>query len=116
MALETLKDVKEIGGFEAAHVELLATEEDLRKYVIVNHGMNFIGFWLQKGPIKEVGITGCQVETLIDAAKLIIEGFNKKYPCIENVTAILKLDSALDALAARKKNREARGVEGQDKL
>lgn len=125
MALETLKDVKEIGGFEVGFVVSPKNEHDFEGYenykralgrnVIINHKTNTISFSLQNGPIKEVGVTGCQVDTLIEAAKLIIEGLNKNHPCIENATAILKLEAALDALNARKKNREARGVEGLSK-
>jgi hypothetical protein len=120
MCLETLKDVEEIGGFEVGRVSkdnyFEVNRESLGKYIIVNKDTNCIAFTLQNGPIKEVGVNGAQVETLIEAAKLIIEGLNKNFPCIENATAILKLDAALDALAARKKSREERGVEGASKL
>jgi hypothetical protein len=116
MALETLRDVKEIGGFEITQT---AEGEKLLKfhkncYIYVNHNTNSISFTLQNGPIKEVGKNGVQVETMIEAAKLILVGLNNNFPCFENATAILKLDAALDALAARKKNREERGVEGKD--
>lgn len=112
MALEVLKDVKEIGGFEVAHIELLAKEEDFRKHVVVNHGTNFIGFRIQNGPIKEAGVNGCQIETLIQASLLLIEKHNTLYPCYENVRAIDSLKDALGFLAERKAKREARGVEG----
>lgn len=116
MALEVLKDVKEIGGFEVAHIELLAKEEDFRRHVVVNHGTNFIGFRIQNGPIKEVGVNGCQIETLIQASLLLIEKHNTLYPCYENVKTMDALRDALAAQAMRTSKREARGVEGESKV
>jgi len=113
MALETLHGVKEIGGFEVDHGYTKDHQElDEKKYVYVSQDANCIGFKIQNGPIKEVGVNGCQVDTLIEAARLIIEGLNEKFPCQENRRAINGLCYALDALRLRKINRELRGVEG----
>ena len=62
--------------------------------------------------MKEVGINGCQVDTVIETAKLILEGLNKNFPCRENSIAITKLDEAVMWLKKRKADREKRGVEG----
>ena len=115
MALEVLKDIKEIGGFEVGHVicPLSVTEYAITRPVVINHHKNFIGFKIQNGPIKEVGVNGVQVDTLIEAAKMIIEGFQKNFPCRENSVAITKLDEALLWLLKRKLDREKRGVEGK---
>lgn len=131
MALNTLKEVKYIGDFEVIDMNRLKDErpEMFRpdgsmiyhlfdthirpnNFVYVRHDVNSLSFNLQKGPIKEVGINGCQVDTLIEAAKLIIEGLNKQVPCRENACAITKLDEALHWLSHRTKNRELRKVEG----
>jgi hypothetical protein len=109
MCLETLKDVKEIGGFEVTR-----DWEEGDKFICIREASNAIGFRLQNGPIKEVGVNGCQVDTVIEAAKLIIEGLNKNYPCRENAVAITKLDETLMWLEKRKKDREKRGVEGHN--
>lgn len=92
MALDNLKDVKEIGGCEVSHfhVEHLATNHPP---VSINHGINGIFFRFRNGLTS-----GCTVDTLIEAAKLILEGLNKETPHINNATAILKLEAALDAL------------------
>jgi len=74
-----------------------------------------ITFQIQDGPIKEVGVNGTQIDTLIEVASNIINSFNTKFPCEENDAAIQHLGFALDSLAQRKKNREQRGVEGHDK-
>ena len=75
-------------------------------------GVTFIG---QRGPIKDVGVNGCQVDDLITFALGTIKTFNKKFPCRENSLAITKLEEALHWLDARRQDREARGVEGRDR-
>lgn len=117
MALETLKGVKEIGGFQVlqgpAGVDWSRLHELRETYpVYVDDDLNAITFKIQNGPIKEHGVNGCQVDTMIEAAKLIIEGLNKKFYCDENAEAITNLELALASLARRRANREKRGVEG----
>ena len=92
-------------------------ESDIRpkNFVYVRRDKNSIAFTIQKGPIKEHGVNGCQVDALIDAAKQILQHFNKTYPCRENSLAITKLEEAMLWLNARKRNREQRGVEGTSK-
>lgn len=135
MALETLTGVEEIGGFKVANMNDLAKkhpefyeesgqmnwkwfEKNIRPthFVMVRNDVNSLTFTIQNGAIKENGVNGCQVDTIIEAAKLIIEGLNKKFPCEENTAAITHLDFALRRLADRKANREKRGVEGFEKL
>lgn len=118
MALETLKGVTEIGGFKVVDASL---ERDAynpchgNNFVILNHEDNSVEFKVQNGPIREVGVNGCQVDTIIEAAKLIIEGLNKNFPCRENSMVITKLDEALMWSNKRKADREKRGVEGLNK-
>lgn len=127
MALETLKDVKEIGGFKVLH---RGTEKSMKesskltaeqmykimgeRYVWIDHGdgENWLHFKIQDGPIKEVGVNGCQIDTIIHAAKKILEGLDAKFPSEYNKLAINKLNMALSHLQQRTKDREARGVEG----
>lgn len=112
MALETLMGVEKIGNFE---VKIVEWEQPENNFIEINHKHNAITFKIQNGPIKEAGLNGCQVDTIIDVAKLMIEGLNNKFPCLENELAIEKLSGALLALKIRKKNREERGVEGLSK-
>jgi len=114
MALETLKEIAEIDGFK---VEEIPCDEPAHKggFIKVCHGSNTISFRIQDGPIKENGVNGCQVDTMVNAAALIIEGLDKKFPCQENQRALACLADALNALKARKVNREGRGVEGENK-
>lgn len=122
MALETLKDVKEIGGFAVAHVcedmgiSIPAYLSDVSKPVVIDTDLNIIAFRIQNGPAKEVGVNGCQVDTLIHAARAIIVGLNKKFPCNENDLAIDRLTDAIEWLETRTKNRLARQVEGTNQL
>lgn len=131
MALETLNGVEIIGDFDLVVMDDLREkypekfipsgqmnwkwfESEIRpfKHIYLRKDMNSLSFTLQKGPIKEVGVNGCQVDTIIEAAKLIIEGLNKSFPCRENSMVITKLDEALLWLGKRKQDREKRGVEG----
>lgn len=122
MALETLVGITEISGFkvmqerpknEDGSVDW-AKFDEMRKDqpVFVDHDVNMISFRIQNGPIKEAGINGCQLDALIETAKLMIEGLNKKFPCEENTLAVCHLQAALDQLMLRKAKREQRGVEG----
>jgi len=134
MALETLKGVEKIGKFHVVVMDELKVmypdkfnesgamdykwfEKDIRphNFIYVRHDVNSLAFTIQNGPIKEVGINGCQVNEIIAAAKIIIEGLNKNFPCRENSMAITKLDECLMWLEKRTKDREDRGVEGQSK-
>jgi hypothetical protein len=135
MALETLKDVKEIGGFkvldidnlQSYHTECFSNLSGKMSWeyfdanvkpnypIVIHHDRNIISFTIQNGPIKEVGINGCQVDTIIEAAKLIITGLNNKFPCTENHLAIANLDAALFMLNKRKQDRINREVEGLNK-
>ena len=122
MALETLKDVKEIGGFIVMQDRPknadgfvdwdLFDEQRKRQPIYIDHDLNMISFRIQNGPIKENGINGCQVDTIIEAAKVILEGLNAKFPCRANSKAISRLDEALMWLEKRTKDRTKRGVEG----
>jgi len=135
MALETLVGVKKIGEFnlvimddlkkefpekfnESGSMDYKWFEADIRpkNFVYLRHDVNSLSFTIQNGPIKEFGVNGCQVDTVIEAAKLIIEGLNKKFPCRENAIVITKLDEALHWLEHRKKDRLNRGVEGESVL
>jgi len=134
MALETLKNVTKIGSFDLVDMGKLKEqypdkfnesgamdykwfEKDIRpnNFIYVRHDVNSLSFTIQNGPIKEVGINGCQVNEIIEASKIILEGLNAKFPCRENSMAITKLDECLMWLEKRTKDRESRGVEGLSK-
>lgn len=134
MALETLNGVNELGGFSVVNMDELREEfpekfnesgsmdykwfeKDIRpnNFVYVRHDVNSISFTIQNGPVKENGVNGCQVDTIIHAAKAILEGLNKNFSCRENALAITKLDEALHWLEHRTKERNKRGVEGTNK-
>lgn len=134
MALETSTNVNKIGEFDVIVMDELRAkfpdkfnesgamdyewfEKEIRPnyFIYIRHDKNSISFTLQNGPVKECGVNGCQVDTIIEAAKIIIEGLNAKFPCRENSMAITKLDECLMWLDKRKKDREKRQVEGFSK-
>jgi len=62
-----------------------------------------------------LGIDGCQVDTLIHAALIMLEGLDKEVPSYWNKRAITNLRDAIYSLEDRKQERESRGVEGTSK-
>lgn len=69
--------------------------------------------YFQHGPIREVGINGLTNEVLLAVLLDRIRGFQGgPYACAENDAAITHLECALEAMNARTREREARGVEG----
>lgn len=134
MALETLKGVEKIDGFDVVVMDELREkhperfhesgqmnwkwfEETIRpnNFIYARHDKNSISFTIQNGPVKENGVNGCQVDTLIETARIMLEHLNENFRCRENSIAITKLDEALLWLKKRKQDREARGVEGTSK-
>lgn len=123
MALETLKETKIIDGFPVERIvnfefelEGEFSEDELKEVGVAIHDKgNTIVFKIQNGPIKENGVNGCQVDTMVHACLMIIEELDKKFPCKENDTCIWHLRRAYMLLKERKRNREARGVEGENK-
>ena len=78
---------------------------------VMPHAVIFVG---QRGPIKEVGVNGCQIDDILTFALGTLQTFNKKFPCRENSVAITHLETCLLWLDKRKRDREARKVEGRD--
>ena len=116
MALETLAATKNIDGFAVLHTDEQNSQAvGPTDYVVIDHSANQILFKIQNGPILENGVNGCQVDTIIETALLIIRGLNQKFPCRENSLTITKLEEALHWSRARKKDRIERGVEGKNK-
>lgn len=125
MALETLKGVTKLGKFDVMSERptkvdgqtdwTLFDEQRKATPVYIDHDVNMISFRIQDGPVKESGLNGCQLDTMIEAAKIMLEGLNAKFPCRENSMAITKLDECLLWLDKRTKDREDRGVEGENK-
>jgi len=106
MALETLRDGEVILG------EKLSSGGDTRTNIYIDRVLNEVTFRIQNGPIKEIGVNGCQVDAMIETARKVIFKLNEQFPCRENACALTKLDEALMWLEKRTKDREQRGVEG----
>lgn len=75
-----------------------------------------VTFVLQRGPVKEYGNNGCQIDDMIKFVRKTLEVFNSKVPCRENSLAITKLQEAELWLLQRYMNRVKRDVEGTSKL
>ena len=83
-------------------------------FIKVGKDYNTVQFWIQQGPVKEHGVNGCQIDSMVEFVRDTIVYFNERFPCRENSLVITKLDEALHWLEHRTKNRTKRGVEGKD--
>jgi hypothetical protein len=69
----------------------------------------------QCGPVKEFGDNGTTIEHILELLINRLEGFQKgPFKCEENDKALTHLDAAKEALEERTRDRQARGVEGQN--
>jgi len=84
--------------------------------VVISPKWSLVHFRIQDGPIKEKGVNGCQVDDIIKFAQLLVEEFNREFPCPENDSCIGYLAAALERLEDRRKDREKRGVEGRNEV
>jgi hypothetical protein len=127
MALGTLKGLTKIGAFDimlerpkdlsTGEVDWAATDELRKKQPIyVDHDAGMISFKIQDGPVKESGVNGCQVDTLIRTAFHMIKELDNKFPCEENKGAMGGLSTAIGCLEQRRYDRQKRGVEGTNAL
>ena len=88
----------------------LDTAED---YIVVDDRQ--VTFTIQDGPIGEVGVNGIQVTDMLGFVKEVYKSLNSAFPCRENSITITKIEEAIHWQDARTKDRESRGVEGQNK-
>lgn len=115
MAIDTLDKVfKTPSGDKVMHCPRAAASPN--SFISINKIIGTITFKIQNGPIKEVGVNGCQVTALIEVAQMMLEGLNESFPCDENEMTIIKLKEALMWQDQRTKERERRGVEGLNRL
>ena len=133
MALKTLENVKKIGEFNVIVMDKLRDEmpelfnedggmdwkyfeKNIRpnNFVYVRNDKNSLSFTIQDGPVKEAGRNGCDVMTVIEAAKIMLEGLNEQVRCRETSIMITKLEECLLWGMKRKMDREQRNVEGTD--
>ena len=91
-------------------------EENFRKRNPIQLGIDkgSISFTLQTGPIKEVGVNGCQIDALIIMAREILIYFNEQYPCQENILALNALHVCLQELFNRTQRRTRQRTEGRN--
>ena len=67
----------------------------------------------QEGPVGEAGVNGCHNEDLLAIVMHRLQGFQSgKYACYENGEALACIQAAMNFLANRTMERQARGVDG----
>lgn len=115
--------VRNVHGGTEKYTQVYTTDKMSRKCHAYHHyDINVIGHGVtteinfQNGPIAEVGANGCSNEDLLAIVKDRLECFQKgKLPCEHNMRALHHVAMALDLLNDRTRDREKRGVEGQNK-
>lgn len=113
MTVSVLKNVKELHGFGVHHLYgEYPNFPEVMPFIMVDHDDQTLSFKIQNGPVKVVGINGCQVDCIVEAAIKMIEGFDAMAPCRENQMAIDGLKFALDAMAIRTMRRIKEQTEG----
>lgn len=81
-------------------------------YEIASNSLTLATIPFQTGTIPEKGINGATIESLIAIAHdRLSQHQSGPYPCMENAMALQFLDSALESLKNRTKDRLARQVE-----
>lgn len=93
---------------EAVHTpNLAATVQDSEGYFRIK---------FQDGPVKEVGVNGCQTEDILKVLIARLKGFQEgEFACAENAEAVGALISARYHLVSRTVKRITQNVEGIDK-
>lgn len=103
----------EPGEGRACHEYYISPVEMTADVIAGEYG--FVKF--QKGPVKESGVNGCFQEDLIIIVIDRLQCFQSgSFACRENALALTKLEEALHWLNHRTNDRQARGVEGTNKL
>ena len=87
--------------------------ENLEDYIIVDEQSHSVTFQIQDGPIKEVGVNGCQAVDMLEFTGRLFKSLNEAFPCEENEQTLFHILEAVRYQDERTADREKRGVEGK---
>lgn len=94
--------------------------DELSDFIIIENPVDekgvapIVKFQIQSDPIPMVGVNGVQASDMIEYVKCLFKSLNDAYPCEENKRTIGHLEEAQEWQVKRTKDRESRGVEGQN--
>ena len=91
-------------------------KENIDLSTLISLRDNYLHIAIQDGTIPSVGVNGIQVTDLLKYVKEVYISLNNAYPSIYNEGTIIAINQALASQESRTKDREKRGVEGQNKL
>ncbi len=94
------------------HLEEAYNEMSKDTFKHIDLDENEVTFFIQDGPIKEVGENGLQAVDMLEFVQHLFSSLNKAYPCRENALTITKIEEAIHWQTARTTDREKRNVEG----
>jgi hypothetical protein len=127
VAINSLKGVKYIDGHKVmtnderpldseGNVDWEAFDEMRNEYPIcIDHEKDMISIKMMTEPVSKGG-SGAQLTTLVTAGSMILKYLNNKFSCRENSITATKWEEGLMWQEKRTKDREARNVEGENKL
>lgn len=116
MALEALHDIKHLDGFAVRHFGTEEAPDGPRNaFISLDRADNSLTFQFQNGPIKEVGINGCQITALLHAFEQILTSLNKLKKCQENDHTLRHIVEAIRTQEQRTARRTIEGTEGTNK-
>jgi len=82
-------------------------------YMLTLEGQGSVRLYFQNGPLKEAGVNGISVESLLAVVIDRLEGFQSgKFACESNQAALDSTRGALHALLSRREDRQRREVLG----
>jgi hypothetical protein len=101
-------------GRQARHLPAGPTPDEVRERIApsIDPGNPYIHIKLQDGPIGEVGVNGAQIDDVLTFCANVLGAFYGALPDRATSLALWHVNQALVQLAARRREREVRGVEG----
>ena len=120
MALKCVRNERRILAEHIGHIHPDSSADEklvaLGRNIVVNHASNFVGFRIQNGPIKEMGVNGCQIDHVLAFTLTFLKCLNAENPNAHSKAAIKHIELAMFALRERARGIEKRAVEGLGKL
>lgn len=101
-------------AFEQVKSVELGEGKTVGDFVVLDSNEHSVKFVIQNGPVKENGLSGCQVTNMLQFVKEVYKSLQSAFPCKENASTIQYIELALEYQAKRNRDRAERKVEGFD--
>jgi len=112
MSLKALMGVKYINGNKVKHTSRYS-KANSKEFIKVDQNFSTLTFKLQSEPIREIGVDGCNVEDVIEIARILVANLPGKGHKT-TVMATVRLGEAIGFLEQYRAERVDEGKEGTD--